>query len=65
MEFWSTRPDDHRQPDELKKKAEGLLHGCWEHYRAGNTCVSQINGAVPSDMTEDFIKRAIGLLELP
>ncbi|KAF8075742.1 hypothetical protein FPV67DRAFT_1648897 [Lyophyllum atratum] len=65
VEFWSTRHDDRRTPDELRKKAEGLLRGCQEHFRAGVTRVSRINGVIPPNMTDDFVARAVGLLNLP
>lgn len=62
IEFWTLRPDDARSFEELSTAASHLLRGCQEHFRAAVTCVSRINGAVPPEMKEAFIKRALGLL---
>ncbi|KAF8069336.1 hypothetical protein FPV67DRAFT_1415419, partial [Lyophyllum atratum] len=44
---------------------EALIRGCQEHFRAGVTRVSRISGAVPPNMTEYFVARAMALLDAP
>jgi len=56
------RPDDVRSFDELSNAAGRLLRGCQEHFRAAVTRVARINGAVPPDMKDAFVQRALGLL---
>jgi hypothetical protein len=64
IEFWTLRGD--RQPhEELSVARESLLRGCEEHFRAGVTHVARINEAVPSDLKDAFMGRALGLLQAP
>lgn len=56
--------NDSRTPEELRIAAGRLLKGCREHYRAGLTRVSRMNAVVAPDMTEDFKRRAMSLLDL-
>ena len=56
------RPDDVRSFEELSIAAGRLLRGCQEHFRAAVTRVARINGAVPPDMKDAFVQRALGLL---
>jgi len=60
--FWSGRPDDSRTTDELHNAAQKILRGCQEHFRAGVTRVSRINGVIPPESQSVFQRCALGLL---
>ncbi|TFK32445.1 hypothetical protein BDQ12DRAFT_773402 [Crucibulum laeve] len=62
--FWMQRAENIRTRQELQVKAERLLKGCREHYRAGVTRVSRMHAAVPPDMANEFKKRVLALLDL-
>lgn len=64
VEFWMTRVDNTRTPEELIEAAKAILRGCEEHFRAAVTHVSRINGAVGPDKVEAFKTRALGLLSV-
>jgi hypothetical protein len=64
IEFYTARPNNTRNRQELQVAAEHLLKGCREHYRAGFTRISRISGAVPPGMADEFKKRALTLLDL-
>ena len=51
--------------EELSVAGESLLRGCEEHFQAGVTHVARINGAVPPDLKDAFMGRALGLLQAP
>ncbi|KAF5378164.1 hypothetical protein D9615_007525 [Tricholomella constricta] len=62
-EFWYQHPNNARSRAELEAAAQRLLRGCEEHFRAGVTHVSRISGAVPPEMSEEFVQRALSLLK--
>ncbi|KAF5379467.1 hypothetical protein D9615_006598 [Tricholomella constricta] len=62
-EFWYQHPNNARSRAELEAAAQRLLRGCEEHFRAGVTRVSRISGAVPPEMSEEFVQRALSLLK--
>jgi len=53
-----------RTPNALREVAEGLLKGCQEHYRAGVTQISHMNGVTGQGNADAFKDRALGLLEV-
>jgi hypothetical protein len=65
VEFWQGQPGDDRSVEELIEAAGKLLRGCQEHFRAGVTRVSRISGAVPVESKDQFVARALSLLNAP
>lgn len=64
IEFWMDRKDK-RTRQELQTAAERLLKGCREHFRGNVTRISRISGVVPPDMANEFVNRAMALLDAP
>lgn len=64
VEFWTMQPNDKRSRNELKKAAKALLKGCREHWRAALTRLSRINGVIPPEHRDAFVKRCQRLLDL-
>uniref|UniRef100_D8PWE0 PHD-type domain-containing protein n=1 Tax=Schizophyllum commune (strain H4-8 / FGSC 9210) TaxID=578458 RepID=D8PWE0_SCHCM len=56
--------DDEFLVKELEGRAERLLKGCQQHFRAQVTRVSAISGVVSADQREDFKRRAGFLLDV-
>ena len=65
IEFWMARSDNTRTRQELQVAAEHLLKGCREHFRANVTRISRISGIIPPEKAEEFVRRALSLLDAP
>ncbi|KAF8886874.1 hypothetical protein CPB84DRAFT_1535529 [Gymnopilus junonius] len=59
------QPENKRTRQELQVAAERLLKGCREHFRAGVIRISKISGVIPPNMRDEFIARALALLDAP
>lgn len=65
IKFWLMRPENKRTRQELQVAAERLLTGCREHFRAGVIRISKISGVIPPNMRDEFVARALALLDAP
>jgi hypothetical protein len=63
--FWLGREDDDRSESDLREAARRVLRGCKEHFRAGVTRLSRINGVIPPATREIFVSRALELVSTP
>lgn len=65
ISFWLGRDDNDRSESDLHEAARRVLRGCKEHFRAGVTRLSRINGVIPPARRDVFVKRALELVATP
>ena len=65
ISFWLGWADDNRSESDLREAAQRVLRGCKEHFRAGVTRLSRINGVIPPARREIFVERALALVTAP
>ncbi|KAJ3925681.1 MAG: hypothetical protein NXY57DRAFT_948889 [Lentinula lateritia] len=63
VDIWTSIPSDTRTPEQLRERAQELLKGCREHYRASVSRIKKMIGVV-GNSGDHFENLALGLLDL-